>query len=383
MVNLLVDLDERFGPDALVGALRGIENAGYSAAYDATSARDMERLPAWIDMIFGGTWGCEADVGRNVVACSEDEFAGFATYEPMGLRFKWLRGLAVQPGVGIFGPFGVAAEHRGSGVGPHLLTAALAALRECGYDRALIPAVGEEKLVEYYVRHSGARIVESFEKGAFHERRYRTLVLASGSGTNFQAVLDAARGGRLPLDISSLVCNRSDAVVLERARAASIPATCVVWDRSNESRAAYDARLLEVVSQAEPDLVLLLGWMHLFDETFVRTFGDRAINIHPAYLPLDQNAEMVTCPGRTGGDEADEQPAFRGAHAVRDALNAGAKWTGATAHELSVGADRGRVLVRKPVRLPAGADLDAAMTLLRPVEHKVVAGGIMRWIYER
>ncbi len=151
----------------------------------------------------------------------------------------------------------------------------------------------------------------------------------------------------------------------------------VVWDRANESRAAFDLRLLETAMRVEPELVLLLGWMHLFDDAFVRRFGDRAINIHPAYLPLDQRSDEVALSDST------YQAAFRGAHAVRDAVRAGASWIGATAHELSLVADRGRILVRKPVRLPAGVDLEVATGLLRPVEHKVVASGIMRWVYER
>jgi len=96
--------------------------------------------------------------------------------------------------------------------------------------------------------------------------------------------------------------------------------------------------------------------MHLFDDAFVRQFGDRAINIHRA---------------------------FRGAHAVRDALDDGARWIGATAHMLDAATDRGRVLVRKPLLLPDGAFLATAIDLLRPVEQKIVAGGVMRWVYER
>jgi phosphoribosylglycinamide formyltransferase-1 len=96
---------------------------------------------------------------------------------------------------------------------------------------------------------------------------------------------------------------------------------------------------------------------------------------------LDQTEDVVCVPDR--GDGYGQQPAFRGAHAVRDALAAGAKWTGATAHMLGAATDRGRVLVRKAVRLPEGADPAAAIELLRPVEQKVVAGGIMRWVYER
>jgi phosphoribosylglycinamide formyltransferase-1 len=383
MVNLLVDLDERrFGAEALAGALRGIEAAGYAATCGYSAGRDGGSLGAWIDDVFGGTWSSEADAGTSVVASRPDgDYAGFATYDPKGLQFRWLRGLGALPDVGIFGPFGVGPEHRKSGIGPHLLVAALASLKKRGYDRALVPAVGEEKLVEYYTRHAGARVVETFDKREFFAHRYRTLVLASGNGSNFQAVLEASREGRLPLDVTAVLCNRPGAYVFERAEAASVRAMPVVWNRPAEARATFDRRLLEAVRDVEPELVLLLGWMHLFDDAFVRQFGERTINIHPAYLPLDQTEDVVCVPDR--GDGYGQQPAFRGAHAVRDALAAGAKWTGATAHMLGAATDRGRVLVRKAVRLPEGADPAAAIELLRPVEQKVVAGGIMRWVYER
>lgn len=381
MVNLLVDLDDRrFGADALAGALRGIEAAGYEARRGYSTESEGGSLGAWIDDVFGGAWSSEADAGASVVASRVGEFAGFATYDPKGLQFGWLRQLGAAPDVGIFGPFGVAPGHRKSGIGPHLLVAALASLKKRGYDRALVPAVGEEKLVEYYTEHSGARVVETYDKRSFFARRYRTLVLASGNGSNFQAVIDASREGRLPLDITAVVCNRPGAYVLERAEAASLPGGIVAWDRASESRATFDRRLLEAVRGIEPELVLLLGWMHLFDDAFVRQFGDRTINIHPAYLPLDQNKDVVAVPTRGGNGE---QPAFRGAHAVRDALAAGATWIGATAHMLGAATDRGRVLVRKPLLLPENADIATAIDLLRPVEQKVVAGGIMRWVYER
>jgi phosphoribosylglycinamide formyltransferase-1 len=376
MVNLLVDLDERFGSDALASAMRGIERAGYSAQ-DASAIGEAAALPSQLDDVFGGTWGCEAAAGGNIVARKGDAFAGFATYDPQGLRFRWLRGLGAEPGVGIFGPFGVAPEHRKSGIGPHLLVASLAALCARGYSRALVPAVGEEKLVEYYSRYSGAVVAERFEKASFRAHRFRTVVLASGNGTHFQAVLEASQAGTLPLDLVAMICNRGDAPVVERARAGGVRAEVVAWDRASESRAEYDERVLGAVSDEAPELVLLLGWMYLFDAAFVGAFGDRAINVHPAYLPLDQSEATVVVP------DAGEVPAFRGARSIQDALRFGARWIGATSHELSLEADRGRVLVRKPLRLPEGAGLDEAIALLRPVEQRVVAGGIMRWVFER
>lgn len=374
MVNLLVDLrSAQFGSEALAHALRSIESAGFSVARVAPG--DGAFL-AWIDQEFGGTWSSEAFAGKSVVAKRGDRFAGFAAYDPQGLKFSWLRGLGAQAGVGVFGPFGVAGEFRGTPIGPHLLVAALASLREDGYTQALIPAVGHEKLVEYYAKHSGARIAERFDKAQWKSSRYRTLVLASGSGTNFQAVIDGVAAGTLPLDLALLVSNKSSAYALERARNASISAVALQWDRKAQSREEYDRALFELIHREQPELLLLLGWMHVLPDRFCAEFP-HMINIHPAFLPLDQCEDDVAFP------DGSVTPAFRGAHAVRDALAWGSRWTGASSHLVTLDADRGPVLVRKPLEIAPGEPEEAIMERLHPLEHRIVAGGIMRWIYER
>jgi phosphoribosylglycinamide formyltransferase-1 len=376
MVNLLVDLRSgQFDGDGLARALRAIEAAGFAVERASPGS---DAFLAWIDAEFGGTWSSEAFAGKNVIARSGDRFAGFATYDPRGIDFSWLRGLGARDGVGIFGPFGVAPEFRAhdDGIGPHLLIAALAGLREAGYAQALIPAVGHEKLVAYYTKHSGAHIAERFDKARWRSRRHRTLVLASGSGTNFQSVIDGVASGSLPLDLAMLVSNKSDAYALQRARNAGISATALQWDRKAQSREQYDRALFELVHREQPELLLLLGWMHVLPDRFVAQFP-HTINIHPAFLPLDQRRDEVAFP------DGSVTPAFRGAHAVRDALAWGSRWVGASAHRVTLEADRGPVLVRKPLALEPGDTQERIMERLHPLEHKVLAGGIMRWVYER
>lgn len=374
MVNLLVDLQTpQFDEEALARALRGIEAAGFSADRVAPGSGAYH---AWIDDVFGGTWSSEAFPGKSVVAKKDDRFAGFAAYDPRGLRFSWLRGLGAQKDVGIFGPFGVAPEFRGSPIGPHLLVAALASLREEGYRRALIPAVGHEKLVEYYVKHSGSQIAERFEKAQWRRRKHRTVVLASGNGTNFQSVIDGVAAGTLPLDLAMLVSNKSSAHALERARTAGIPATALQWDRKAQPREDYDRSLFELVHREQPELLLLLGWMHVLSPEFVARFPEM-INIHPAFLPLDQDLDEVTFP------DGAVTPAFRGARAVQDALEFGSRWVGASSHMVTMEADRGPLLVRKPLALQPGDTVESIMERLHPLEHRMLAGGIMRWVYER
>lgn len=374
MVNLLVDLRApRFDESALARAQEAIANAGFTN--HTCDAGDGAFL-AWIDEVFGGTWSSEAFAGKSAVAKKDGAFAGFATYDPRGLQFSWLRGLGAQDGVGIFGPFGVAPAFRGSPIGPNLLIAALACLRREGYAQALIPAVGNEKLIEYYVTHSGARVAERFDKAQWHRRKHRTVVLASGNGSNFQAILDGVREKRLPLDPVLLLSNKTGAYALERARNAGVPAVALAWDRKAQSREQYDAALMDAVRREEPDLILLLGWMHLLEPAFVEAFPE-TINIHPAFLPLDQRSDDVAFP------DGSRTPAFRGARAVRDAFAANAKWIGASSHRVTLAADRGPVLVRAPLAVRDGETEDAIMERLHPLEHRVLAGGVMRWVYER
>jgi phosphoribosylglycinamide formyltransferase 1 len=367
LVNLIVELDDRWvsSPESLSGAEIALE----------TPADD--RTLAWVDEEFGGSWSSEAHAGSSVVARRAGAPVGFAAFDLKGLRFAWLRGLAREPGVGLFGPFGLAPEERAGGLGHILLERALGALRERGYMRALIAAVGDERLIRYYADAVGARVAERFDRSALLGPRARTLVMASGEGSNFQAVIDVVREGALPLDLVALVSNNPQARAIERARNAGIGSIDVLpWNRSDETRDAYNARLFEVVASQRPELVLLLGWMHLLPEPFVRAFPD-TLNIHPAFLPLDPRSDEVVLPDGTS------MPAFRGPRAVRDALAAGCDWTGATLHRVTPATDRGPVLARKPMRIePAEAQADV-MERLHRVEHQLVTAGITRWLYER
>jgi phosphoribosylglycinamide formyltransferase 1 len=285
--------------------------------------------------------------------------------------------LGSESGVGIFGPLGVAGGDRGQGLGTLLTRLALNGLLELGYARALIPAVGDERLVRFYADAAGARVAERFERDSLIRRSRRTLVMASGNGTNFQAVLDASRDGRLPIEVVALVSNDPAAYAIERARNAGLASIDVVTrDRERESREQYDARLLEAARSHEPDLVLLLGWMHLLDDTFVHAFPE-ILNLHPAFLPLDPARDDVTMP------DGAVVPAFRGARAVRDALAAGSAWVGATLHRVTPDTDRGPLMVRKPLRVRDGEGEPALMERVHEIERDVVRAGVMRWLYSR
>ncbi|HEY1975187.1 MAG TPA: GNAT family N-acetyltransferase [Candidatus Baltobacteraceae bacterium] len=346
-------------------------------AQDDSVAID-ERTLAWIDDEFGGTWSSEAHAGSTVVARDDAGTpSGFATYDAKGMRFRWLRGLALEPGVGVFGPIGVARDRRRNGIGTELLFAALNGLRGRGYSRALIAAVGEEKIIDWYRHAAGAEIAERYDVAALVPRRPRVTVMVSGSGTNLQSVLDRSRSGELPIDVVAVVSNNAGAFALERAKKAGVPSRRVVtWKRKEEAREAYDLRLLEEVRADEPDLVLMLGWMHLLSEPFVRAFPS-LLNVHPAFLPLEPARDDVVMPDGT------KMPAYRGPDAVGDALRDKQLWTGATVHTVTADTDRGPVVARKPLPVTAGETRDQLMQRLHPLEHDLVATAIRRWLYEQ
>ena len=201
-----------------------------------------------------------------------------------------------------------------------------------------------------------------------------TAVFVSGNGTNLQAVLDATRDGRLPLDIRLVVCDSPRARALERAVAAGVATDVLTWLRPSESRSDYALRLAATVRASGARLILLLGWMHVLAHEFVDAGFDGILNLHPSYLPDDPSADEVTLPDGT------RSPVFRGAHAVRDAIAAKAPMTGATLIEITPAVDRGRVLARREFALRPDDDEASALARLHPIEHDVVIEGITAWL---
>jgi folate-dependent phosphoribosylglycinamide formyltransferase PurN len=107
----------------------------------------------------------------------------------------------------------------------------------------------------------------------------RLVVLISGSGTNLQALLDAARSGDLPAQVVAVISNRPAAYGLQRANQAGVPAVAFPPERG-QARPAYDEALAALVAAANPDWVVLAGWMRLLSRAFLDRFPNRVINLH-------------------------------------------------------------------------------------------------------
>ena len=366
-VNLLAPLGERCGADALSGALRTGEQLGFRLV--RIDAPD-ERLCAWIDWQFAPSWwSSEVREGSAWYALAADgTIAGFAGFGSPDRSYHWLQAYRKRADVGLFGPYGVAEGHRKTGIGEALLTAALCSLAE-RFRWALIPAVSGERLIASYEERTDAHVADSYD---YALRPARAVILASGNGTNAQAVIDDVQSGDSTLDIVAVVSNDANARVRERARDAWITEEAVVWDRAGEARDSYDARLTDAIARYEPELILLLGWMHLLPAAFLERFPE-TINVHPAFLPFDPAADFVVMP------DGSQIPAFRGARAPEATIAAGVRWGGASVHRVTPAIDRGGILVRTPLELQAGTTLDLFRERIRPLEHAAVTKAIRRW----
>lgn len=174
-------------------------------------------------------------------------------------------------------------------------------------------------------------------------------VLASGSGTNLQALIDShARGQLNPAKLAVVGVNVPDCPALGRAEAAGLP-TFVVDHHQVKPRAAFDQALAEALRDHGVELVVLAGFMRLLGPDFLRAFPDRVINIHPALLP-----------------------AFPGVHGQRQALEYGVKLAGCTVHFVDDGVDSGPVIAQAVVPVLDTDDEDALRARILGQEHKLL-----------
>jgi phosphoribosylglycinamide formyltransferase-1 len=175
----------------------------------------------------------------------------------------------------------------------------------------------------------------------------RIAVFCSGQGSNLQAILDAARRGRLRAQVAVVVVDRLDARALVRARRAGVPAR-YLNPKQHATRAGFERALIRLLGQHRVQLVCLAGFMRILSPVFVRRYRARIVNIHPALLP-----------------------AFPGAHAVRDALAWGAKVTGVTVHFVDEHVDHGPIILQEAVSIRPRDTEAALLARIHRVEHRL------------
>lgn len=175
----------------------------------------------------------------------------------------------------------------------------------------------------------------------------RVAVLASGTGTNLQALLDRAHG-RDGVEIVAVASDLTDAPALERARVAGVASTAFPADAYGD-RTARDLAIADWLGGESVELVVLAGYMQLLSGRFLERFPLAVINVHPALLP-----------------------AFPGLHAVEQAIAYGVKVFGVTVHYVDGGVDTGPVILQRSIELPHADGVDEVIAALQPIEHELL-----------
>jgi len=179
----------------------------------------------------------------------------------------------------------------------------------------------------------------------------RVGVLASGAGTNLQAILDRVHG-RHGVEVVAVGTDQPGAAALERAARAGIE-TAEFPLAGHPDRAARDAAMADWLAARGVELVVLAGYMALVDAAFLARFPQRVINVHPALLP-----------------------AFPGVGAIEQALAYGVKVFGVTVHFVDEGVDTGPVIAQRALELPDATDPAAVRETLRPLEHDLLCEAV-------
>jgi phosphoribosylglycinamide formyltransferase 1 len=172
-------------------------------------------------------------------------------------------------------------------------------------------------------------------------------VLASGEGSNLQAILDRLHG-RERVEVVAVGSDKPEARALQRGRAAGVPVRAFPLGEYADRR-ARDVAMADWLAGAGAELVVLGGYMQLVDPAFLARFPQRVINVHPALLP-----------------------AFAGIGAIEQALAYGVKVFGITVHFVDEGIDTGPIIAQRAVELPDVTDAEAVRLILRPFEHDLL-----------
>ncbi len=180
-------------------------------------------------------------------------------------------------------------------------------------------------------------------------------VLASGSGSNLEAIAVAIAKGELLARIAVVIYNEPNAFVRQRADKFGVPAI-LINHRDYKSRQELDRKIIEVLQQYQVELVIMAGWMRIVTQVLIDAFPNRILNIHPSLLP-----------------------SFKGNHAIEQAYNYGVKITGCTVHLLSLEVDSGKILKQAAVPILEGDRLEDLQKRIQVQEHIIYPQAIAEY----
>lgn len=175
----------------------------------------------------------------------------------------------------------------------------------------------------------------------------KIAVFASGSGSNFQAIIDAVNEQKLQAEISLLVCDKRDAFCIERAKQAGIP-QFVFSAKDYSDKADYERAILSELEGLEVDFIVLAGYMRLIGITLLRSYEGHIVNIHPSLLP-----------------------AFPGKDAIGQALAAKVKVSGVTVHYVDEGMDTGPIIAQKAIEIDESETKESFQSKIHAIEHEL------------
>lgn len=185
----------------------------------------------------------------------------------------------------------------------------------------------------------------------------KIAILASGSGSNAQAIIDKINSGSLDATVNLVFSNRPEARVLERAKKANI-AHAVIDHNEYPDRIVFDRKIAKLIHDHDCDFVVLAGFMRILGKEFLQEFQGRIVNIHPALLP-----------------------SFPGTHGINDALNYGSLITGVSVHFVEEKMDSGPLIIQGALPILPGESLEALSKRIHAVEHRIYPQAL-QWFAE-
>lgn len=175
----------------------------------------------------------------------------------------------------------------------------------------------------------------------------RVAILASGNGSNFEALAHQFQAGLLPGELIFVFSDHHDAYVLERAQRLNVRAFSFEV-KEFENKAAYEKALLQLLQAQQIDLIVLAGYMRIIGQTLLSHYSNRILNIHPSLLP-----------------------SFPGLHGIKDAYEYGVKVTGVTVHLVDDGVDTGPIIAQEPVMILPEDTLESLEEKIHQTEHRL------------